>query len=561
MKKVLALLLILVMVLSFGACAKQETPAATTAPPVKTAAPTATVAPTPKAPAGPEVLQDVRVRKALSLAIDRDYLNETVWNNSRVAAYALVPIGVPDATAGSDFRKTGKDLMGTDYAANVKEAQKLLEEAGFPKGAGFPELEFSFNTNTGHQAVAEAIQNMWKENLGITVKLASMEWDVFQGYRKTNDCQIARQGWLGDYTDPSTFFDLFLSDAGTNDGHYKNTKYDELVKGAKKEADPAKRMTMYHQAETILMNDMPMIPIVFYADDVLSQTDFTGYGVTGTGNKMFWNASKPEVTACVGGQPETLDPTMNQSVDGMIYTTHLFEGLYRIKTDGSFELGQAKEVKIEGTKITAILRDDIFWTDGKPVTAYDFEYSFRRLVDPATASPYGYLGGEFFKNGNDVLGGTVTPDKLTVKAIDDKTLEFEIIAQVPYLADMLAFPNLMPLREDIVSKNPEGWATNVKTLVTNGRYKIKTIANEDKLVMVKNEKYWDAASTTVTTVTFKLMSDDNAILAAFKNKEIDLADSFPSDELAALEKTAEFHRYGNIGLYYIQLNNTATATK
>lgn len=97
--------------------------------------------------------------------------------------------------------------------------------------------------------------------------------------------------------------------------------------------------------------------------------------------------------------------------------------------------------------------------------------------------------------------------------------------------------------------------------MTNGRYTIDTIANEDKLVMVKNENYWDADSTSVESITFKLMSDDNAILAAFKNKEIDLADTFPMDELEALEQTPEFERFGQIGLYYIQFNNIAVAAE
>ena len=244
---------------------------------------------------GLDVLKDVNVRKALSLAIDREFVNQTVWADSRIPAYSLVPYGVPDATPGSDFRKTAGETVGgdmsTDYAANVAKAKELLAAAGYPDGAGFPKLEFSINENTGHQAVAEAIMQMWKENLGIDVEIATMDWATFQQYRKTSDCQIARQGWVGDYTDPATFFDLFVSTAGTNDGHYNNPEYDALVIGARTEQDPVKRMEMYHQAEAIIMNDMPIIPIVFYADDVLSQTNFTGFGVTGTGNKMFWDAT------------------------------------------------------------------------------------------------------------------------------------------------------------------------------------------------------------------------------------------------------------------------------
>ncbi len=248
---------------------------------------------------GAEVLKDVNVRKALSLAIDREYLNEQVWGGARIPAYALVPYGIQDAGGpGTDFRETAGEVVGgdmsADYEANVAKAKELLAEAGYADGVGFPKLELSYNTSTGHQAVAEAVMQSWQENLGITVELASMEWDIFQAYRKTSDCEVARQGWVGDYADPATFFDLFTVDAGTNDGHYNSAEYDALVNGARTESDPATRMQMYHDAEAILMNDMPIIPIVYYADDVLSQTYFSGFGVTGTGDKMFWGATITE---------------------------------------------------------------------------------------------------------------------------------------------------------------------------------------------------------------------------------------------------------------------------
>ena len=242
-----------------------------------------------------EQLKDVNVRKALSLAIDREYINKTIWADSRIPAYSLVPFGVPDATAGSDFRKTAGEVIGgdmtTDYAANVAKAKELLAEAGYPDGVGFPKMEFVLNENTTHQAVAEAVKQSWKENLGIDLEIVVMDWATLQDYRKSADSQISRQGWLGDYTDPSTFFDLLLATAGTNDGHYNNTEYNDLVNAARTEKDPAVRMQKYHDAEEILMNEMGIIPIVFYADDVLSQTNFTGFGVSGTGLKMFWGAT------------------------------------------------------------------------------------------------------------------------------------------------------------------------------------------------------------------------------------------------------------------------------
>jgi len=269
-----------------------------------------------------------------------------------------------------------------------------------------------------------------------------------------------------------------------------------------------------------------------------------------------------ELNVCVGPEPATLDPNMNEAVDGMIYITHLYEGLYRPNSDGSFSLGQAKDVQItdnaDGTShVVATLRDDIYWSDGVPVTANDFVYSWRRLVDPATGSSYGYIGQDFFANSYEVIdgmeAGTMTIEDLCVTAVDDKTLEFDITANVPYVKDLLAFPSLMPLRQDIVEANPEGWSVEVDTQVANGRYTLSEFAHESEIVLVKNDSYWDADSTKITKVSFMLSDDDNAILAAFKKGDLDLADSMPADELAALRQTPEYNQYGQIGIYYLQI--------
>ena len=269
-------------------------------------------------------------------------------------------------------------------------------------------------------------------------------------------------------------------------------------------------------------------------------------------------AEPTSATVCVGSEPATLDPNMNEAVDGMIYITHLYEGLYRPNTDGSFSLGQAKDVTItdnaDGTAhVVATLRDDIFWSDGVPVTAKDFVYSWVRLCDPATGSSYGYIGQDFFANGHQVADGTITPDQLSVKAVDDKTLEFDIAANVPYTKDLLAFPSLMPLRQDIVEANPEGWSVEPETQVSNGRYVLTSFAHESLLTLTKSTTYWDAASTKLDTLNCMLSDDDNAILAAFKAGELQLADSFPSDELAALRQTPEYTQFGQIGLYYLEV--------
>lgn len=222
-------------------------------------------------PAAAKALSDVRVRKALALAIDRDALVKNVLKAGQKPATGFVPPGIP-ATAGGDF--TIKDYF--EPKGNVDEAKKLLAEAGYPDGKGFPKLTFIYNTGSGHQNVAQAVQDMWRKNLGINIELANQEWKVFQVTRTNKDYLIARDSWIGDYMDPMTFLELFTSSSGNNNPGYKNPAYDAKIAAAKKEADPATRDKLLRDAEELLMTDMPIIPIYYYVNIAMIKDNVKG---------------------------------------------------------------------------------------------------------------------------------------------------------------------------------------------------------------------------------------------------------------------------------------------
>lgn len=211
-------------------------------------------------------LDNPKVRKALSLAIDRSALIDAVWQDGRKAATGWVPYGISDAQEGKQFRDVGGNFY-TDKA-NVEEAKKLLAEAGYPDGKGFPVFEYAYDKSETHAKISQAVQDMWKKNLNINIKLNEVDWKVFVPQRKQGNFELSRHGWSGDYFDPMTFMDILITGDGNNDPQYSNPKYDELVLGAKKEKDPAKRMQMLHDAEKILMDDMGIIPLAFYVDDL-----------------------------------------------------------------------------------------------------------------------------------------------------------------------------------------------------------------------------------------------------------------------------------------------------
>lgn len=210
-----------------------------------------------------KVLKDVKVRKALTLAIDRKEIVESVTKGGQRPATSFVPRGIAEA-AGKDFKQ--KDYF--KETADVEQAKKLLADAGYPDGKGFPTIEILYNNGQGHQDIAQAVQDMLKKNLGISVTLRSVERKVQLTATNSHDYQIARNGWIADYADPMTFLDIWVTGGGNNVAGYSNPEYDKLITAAKSETDAVKRMTELHQAEDILMNDMPIMPIYEYTNVV-----------------------------------------------------------------------------------------------------------------------------------------------------------------------------------------------------------------------------------------------------------------------------------------------------
>lgn len=229
---------------------------------------------------------NVKVRKALQLAIDRELLVRKVLQGGQQAALAFVPPGIADATDG-EFRTRGGNLLSNNA---IDKAKQLLTEAGYPEGKGMPPITLLYNTSETHKMVAEAIQEMWKQNLGIHVKLTNQEWKVFLDSLDRHDFQVARDSWIGDYADPMTFIELFTSDNGNNVPGYNNPQYDLLVQQAKATSDQAERMQAMHAAEQLLIDEAPIIPLYFYTRPILISGKVKGLVCTIFGNIYFKHA-------------------------------------------------------------------------------------------------------------------------------------------------------------------------------------------------------------------------------------------------------------------------------
>lgn len=211
---------------------------------------------------------DVRVRKALAYAINREDLVEKVTLANETPAYHVVPPGL--LTYTSDHK----------LPANLVEAKRLLAEAGYPNGEGFPQADLIYNTSEKHRTIAEAIQQMWRKNLGINMGLYNQEWKVYLDAQDNLDFQIIRAGWIADYVDPHVFIDMWKTGGGNNDTGWGNEEYDWMLSQALAAPNDEERFKVYNRMEKILIDEMPVLPIYHYTNSKLISPKVLGYKIT-----------------------------------------------------------------------------------------------------------------------------------------------------------------------------------------------------------------------------------------------------------------------------------------
>ena len=211
-----------------------------------------------------EPFNDPRVRRALAMSIDRKQIVEKVTKGGQIPAYAITP---PDTMGFTPKAAIPYDIEG---------ARKLLAEAGYPDGNGFPECELMYNTMDAHRKIAVAIQQMWKKALNINITLSNQDWKVYLDRERTMNYTISRGSWIGDYPDPNTFLDMWVTDGGNNRTGWSNRVYDDLIAKAAA-ADREERYGYFQQAEEVLADEVPVIPVYTYTRVYLKHPEVKGW--------------------------------------------------------------------------------------------------------------------------------------------------------------------------------------------------------------------------------------------------------------------------------------------
>ena len=265
----------------------------------------------------------------------------------------------------------------------------------------------------------------------------------------------------------------------------------------------------------------------------------------------------------VGEEPKTWDPQLNTSSMGGHVILNLYDGLVRDTQDGiqmasaeSYELSANAE-GVEDTVYTFHLRDGLVWSDGEPVTAYDYEYAWKRACSPEMASPYAFLMTDYIKGAYDYFSGEGSADDVAVKALDDKTLQVELIQPTAYFLNLVSWFTYMPCREDMASTG-EGWEKDPAKCVTNGAFTLEEYQVGSHILLKKNENYWNADNVNLAGVRILFISDATTSLQGYEAGEINVTSILPGSEIPRLlAEDPNFSSEPALGCAYLQFNMDA----
>ena len=356
-------------------------------------------------------------------------------------------------------------------------------------------------------------------------------------------------------------------------------EFDNLIKQSKTETDFAAREGILHQAEDILMDTGAICPLYYYNDVFMAKEDLNGYYSNPYGFKYFAFSEfgdRDTIRLNISSEPDKLDPALNTSVDGACLAVNSFAGLFTYNAEGAVvpDLVDSYEVSEDGTIYTFTLKDDLKWSNGDPLDAHDFEYSWKRAVNWLTAADYSYMF-DVIKGYPDVPAEDVdmdeekcneVADQMAVKASEDgKTLTVELNSPCAYFLDLCAFPTYYPVHKASVEAadgyrdadgnilQPGAWAVEAG-FVSNGAFTCQEWKHNQSIVYVKNPNYHRADDVKVERLEFMLSDDLPVIFSAFQAGDLDFIDSIPVDEIENVKDNPEYHLVDQLGTYFVIFN-------
>jgi oligopeptide transport system substrate-binding protein len=405
-----------------------------------------------------DVLANKNARAAIAMAIDKQTLCDTILNNGTVPADYLTARGLAFNADGKDYRDVAGDM---GYKYNTEEAAKSWETAKQEVGFDTVTLELLTFDSESSKRQAEFMQAELQNALpGLTVKIQQQPFKQKLELEGKGEFHLTFSGWSPDYPDPLTFLETMQSGIQyASNTNYNSSEYDALIEGAKTAGSQEESWAKFAEAEKLMLEDGFINPIMQQGSSYLQRQYVNGrltpaFGVQAVYNWVELGEGRTELNITNSSDIPTLDVSKAEDTVSSEVLMNTMEGLVKLDKDGNIAPGVAEswEKSEDGKTWTFKLRKDSKWSNGDPVTAKDFEYSWKRTLDPATASTYGFIMYDIVGAKDYNLGNVDNADGVGIKALDDYTLQVELVRPVHYFDSLMFFKSFLPQNQKVVEQ-------------------------------------------------------------------------------------------------------------
>lgn len=502
-----------------------------------------------------EVLANKNARAAISMIIDKQAYCDVILNNGSIPINTYTPKELAFDN-GKDYTELTKD-MGYEY--NEEQAKELWQKAKEEVGFDTVEIEIlTFDSDSGKRT-GEFLQSELADLEGLTVTISNLPFEQKLEMESKGDFDLSFSGWGPDYPDPLTFLDTMRTgNQYAKQVGYDNSEFNKLIDEASK-LPTTEAYAKYAEAENLMLEDGYIVPLFQQGVSYLEKEYVSGIVRNAWGadyTYTYTDVDKPDKTLnlAVSSDIPTLDVSKATDSQSFQVMNSTMEGLTRIDENGVVQPGVAEswETSKDGLTWTFKLRKNSTWSNGTPVTAHDFEYSWKRTLAPETASEYAYIM-------SDIAGSSTTEiesngiDGVGVKALDDYTLEVKLNRPVSYFAELMSFQVFFPQNQAFVEACGDAYGSAVDKQLYNGPFTLTSWKMEDQYSMTKNNNYWDATNVKLEKINAKVVKDTGAAINLYENNQIDVV-GLSSDYVDKYKDSKEFHTSEDGSVFILQVN-------
>ena len=464
-------------------------------------------------------------------------------------------------------------------------ASLLVGCGGTQEKEPLPTIRFLSDDSEAAKKYAQGLQEIIRTNLGIELVLENVDFKTRLQKMRDHDFDLVFAGWGADYNDPMSFLDLWVTDGPYNDVGWSNARFDELIAQAKKSTDQRERMDLMAEAEKILLDEAPIIPVYWRQRNLAEHPWVKGIVRTAFVPSNEWKWAYTEgrpggdnvLNLNLGEEPPDLQSVTCTDTVSFDVLNAVLEGLVRMNPDGAYEEGsgaaESWTISEDGLVYTFTIKDGLKWSNGEPLTAHDFEYAWKTAVDPRTASQYNYM--LFFIKGAEDVANVELPDpeadpdaykealetlqeamdNMGVEAIDDLHLVVTLEAPSTFFLSLCAFTTYYPLNEKAHKEGGEQYATELDKMLYCGPFVIDEWRHGSKMVLRKNANYCYAESVKLTEIHFEMIKDINTPITMYEANELDVI-GVPGDFIPKFqaERPDEFKQLPEAVCFYLECN-------